>query len=106
MPKASTTSGKQYDFDGELLTVAQLRDRYPAYSEGWIRDALKEGCRSLADFKAREYQKQRNQARSHKCNARTIALKEAQAMKFVELKSVAGKAPAPAKTSRTRKGQP
>lgn len=40
-------------FDGVETTVGDLIKKYSAYSNTWVRDALKAGCRSHAEFTQR-----------------------------------------------------
>jgi hypothetical protein len=44
----------RYEFDGEQLTAGQVSRRYPAYSPQTCLQALREGCKSLADLQARD----------------------------------------------------
>lgn len=40
-------------FDGVEITVNDLVKKYSAYSNTWVRSALKEGCRSHEEFTRR-----------------------------------------------------
>ncbi len=44
---------RRYSFDGEMTTPAELARRITCYSEPWLGEALKAGCRSVMDLSVR-----------------------------------------------------
>ncbi len=53
---------KRWPFQGELLTVAEVCARYPAFSNSFVRRALAGGATTLAELaQAREAGKRRQQ---------------------------------------------
>lgn len=47
---------RRYKFDGQMVTVAELAERVTCYSERWLAEALKAGCRSVRDLAVRYYE--------------------------------------------------
>lgn len=47
---------RRYSFDGQMVTVAELAERVTCYSESWLAEALRAGCRSVRDLAVRYYE--------------------------------------------------
>lgn len=43
-------SPRRYRFDGEMVTATELSRRVTCYSKTWLGEALKAGCKSIADL--------------------------------------------------------
>jgi hypothetical protein len=59
-------AAKRYLFDGVMVTAAELAERVTCYSEPWLAEALRAGCRSVMDLAIRFH---RNGQRAHRARA-------------------------------------
>jgi hypothetical protein len=65
-----TMAPRRYSFDGEMVTAAELSKRVTCYSEAWLGEALRAGCRSIRDLAVRYYEsglrRKQGERRGHK----------------------------------------
>jgi hypothetical protein len=47
---------KRYRFGEDMVTAAELARRITCYSEPWLAEALRAGCRSVFDLAVRWYE--------------------------------------------------
>lgn len=63
------TRDRFWEWDGERLSVAEICNRHPVYSEKIVRDALREGVRGLAEMQARDWRQRAKAQAAQRANA-------------------------------------